>query len=308
MKRAQLERFTAKNVAEAELANRLKRGELALFLGAGVTSSYGVPTWASLVDACCTRIKGVAPLGASSPPSTQQILDKTDEIRRACKGIPGFMTVVSKALYGTHHSAKTDFDGTPLMRALGVAMMGGRRGSIQDVVTVNFDSLLESHLQLHGYITQSIASLPCLEKGADVRIYHPNGYLPQDASFGERSDPKEFIFDSLSFDKRLGDSNGPWNNMVRGLLLRKIGLVIGLSTSEDFVRTTVKSVQDQIEPTDRPVCFWLLSKTDKDGIAVSDLNLNCERLLERGSIPVILDSFDDYPKFIFDICKRAAQI
>jgi hypothetical protein len=136
-KMVELERLAHPNAATEHLGQRLFEGSLALLLGAGVSQPLGLPGFRALLDSCLAAL-GEGPfegedleLGATRLQTA--CIEKSQDIR----------IVVKKRLYsdpGGLPSAK--LMGNKRLGALGAMLMGSRRGSVNTVLTFNFDSVL----------------------------------------------------------------------------------------------------------------------------------------------------------------------
>ena len=60
------------------------------------------------------------------------------------------------------------------------------------MITFNYDDLLEIYLEFHGLVVEPIWRDEHWASNADIRIYHPHGFLPLDPRHG-RSDDIEHL-------------------------------------------------------------------------------------------------------------------
>jgi hypothetical protein len=207
------------------LASNLSDGTLVLVLGAGTSAGVGLPNWHTLVNRLRFRadLKAV-PMNASA----DDLQSAADEVlREFCKGDErDFAQLVKASLYDgvtlSSQVLKND-----LLIALGALMIGSRRGSVKRVLTLNFDSMLEWYLTLHGFVPRVIVKPPVIEGAEDVRIYHPHGFLPHPSLSFTSSD---FVMLGLrSINLRLGTSGDQWFELMRHVLRTGICLFVGLS-------------------------------------------------------------------------------
>jgi hypothetical protein len=72
-----------KDDARAELIEDVRRGQITLVVGAGVSRPRGIPTWAGLVDLLCRRVFGAAPSrrrsGGAHPFESQSVMELIDQ-------------------------------------------------------------------------------------------------------------------------------------------------------------------------------------------------------------------------------------
>lgn len=271
------------------LAKHLRRGSLMLFLGAGVSRPLGLPSWADLVGGCVTDAGGgVAALPTNA--SAKDLRLAMDQIE-STYSFDDYLALVKKNLY---HGVKftEDIVTQKLLIAIGALTMGSRRGSVRNVVTLNFDDVLERYLALHGFTTQIVTSLPPLLYDTDLTIYHANGFVPS----GSEPEPSSFlVFSEQSFEKRMSPEGNAWRGRVAELLASRVGLFIGLSGDDPVIGPTLQEVKSLVGT--RPTGFWMLGPSPE---------LKDDYFLARNVVPLKFPAFDDYPAFIFSICQAAA--
>jgi len=280
-------------LAVQAIARELREGTIALFLGAGVSVSMGLPDCAALVQLCREDAK----LPALPSPLTSELMRRgMEEVEKTLSDGTRYRELVANCLYrnvrGEDHMLSQ-----PLLIALGALTMKSRRGSVREVVTFNFDDVLERYLHLHGVVHHSIWRLRALRPEADVNVYHPNGYLPFCEESGDPSD--RLFFSQYSYDERTGDPLDPWKPFTDNLFVTKVMLFVGLSCHDPVLGAWLVSVQKETEPQ-RPTGFWLLGPDDDDPRSE-------EFLMPRNVAPIRLKSYNDYPRFLLRVCQEAAR-
>lgn len=290
--------LTMPKTAVTYLADALKRGVLVLILGAGVSIGEGLPDWVELVHRLRTRA-GLPFDQTVSGISADELQLAVDEVfRDYCKkDKKHFARLVRESLYDGV-TLTSELLRSELLIALGLLMMGSRRGSVRRVVSFNFDSILEWYISLCGFVPRVVVNPPALEGAEDVRIYHPNGFLPHP---DQNIDGSEFvILTSDSINLRLGTSGDEWFELVRHLLRTSVCLFVGMSVRsfrDRGLAPLLLKVGDELRDS-RPTGFWLLPGS-------MDAKINRE-FLSSHVIPLTLDGYGDVPKFLLSICKEAA--
>ncbi len=185
------------------------------------------------------------------------------------------------------------------MGALGAMLMGSRRGHVDTVLTLNFDSVLEEYLLLHGYVANIVTELPALTGGEDVTVFHLHGYLPSETGPGRRS--KDITLTKQSVLKMVGELNHPWRIILRQMVRSKVLLLLGISSE-----TTIGSALGSILTSeandisgDRASAFWLGTETPSDESRAV--------LLDANVVPVTLGSFEEIDDFLLAVCRDAAS-
>lgn len=292
--------------AVAYLADQLKAGTLTLFIGAGGSTSAGLPNWPLLIR----RIFDL--LGM--PSSTVSDSDSADRLQRLAddalqhSGLDkrAFARLVSRALY-QGVSLSPSLLTSDLLIALGAMLSGSRRGSVTRVMTLNFDSTLEWYLSLHGLVLRVVPRPWTLEGSEDVRIYHPHGFLPHPDMNMLSSD--FVILGASDANLRLGTPGDPWFELMRHTLQTSICLFIGMSfrSLEDRVIAPLLTNVKEHVSVDRPTGFWL-SEDSPYGSATSysDLDERRKAFLRSNVVPIFWHDPAEVPEFLLDICRAAA--
>ena len=284
-------------MAASQIGVQLEQGSLTMLLGAGVSKGMGLPLWWELVKYCCDHL-GLDSSNIDSTTSNEELRLKMDSVEKKAGKRNAYHDLVREKLYA---SAKDDgyLLDQKLLIVLGAMMMNSRRGSVKEILTFNFDDVLERYLSLHGFVHQITTSLPCLQRDVDVTIHHPHGFLASSAKF-KASDSDFLVFSQYSYDTR--QAGGPnqddlWKNLTRDLLLRKTGLFVGLSRHDPewgSLLVQVKNLTNQSRITG----FWLLGPSD-DTSSESYLR-------DRNVVPIRLKSYEDYVPFLLSVCQSAA--
>lgn len=277
--------------ASTQLSLHLKARELCLVVGAGVSVGQGVPLWGEFVRRCCERA------AVSPPPDGAPVLEHLERMERVKEASPDpgtYRSWIRDALYRDVASS-VDAIGDPLLAAIGALLMGSTRGSVADVVTYNLDDVLERYLALHGFTVRPVSALPYLKPAGDAYIYHVHGFVPQEDVWGQ----SPFLVISLSdYERRLGDSEALWNQLVRSVLHAKVALFVGLSGDDPAMGPLVTRVRDEIGEC-RQTGYWLLNDTEENRDKAADLR-------RRGVVPLFLPGHQCYAPFILGVCQRAA--
>lgn len=277
-------------------ATELRLGTLSIALGAGVSRGMGLPTWLELVNECCGATgHPLIPLGDSR--NNRALLSAMTHVEKKSSDTRAFREMIRNALYKNSRSDRA-LIGHVLLSAIGTLTMRSRRGFVSEVVTLNFDDLLEKYLWLHGFQVQSIHNLPQLRLHADLTVYHIHGFLPSDSKFGRDSD--NLVFSGWSFDQFVGKEKEPFKELLRDILCRKVMLFVGMSPDQPSLKTVVAGLFDQLSKEQgRIVGFWLLGPDD-------DPEWDLE-LVASNIVPVRLQSYEEYPDFLLRVCQAAAM-
>ncbi len=302
-------RYKDRDIAENYLAKCLKEGSLALALGAGISNGIGLPGWADLVNACCQEAIGNNPRYNNSTQNEElrKAIDRVrNSIAKANKGKTQnevettFRRLVRRNLYQNGQvKFQRDVHSRPLLIALAALMSGSVRGRVKDVITLNFDNVLEWYLQTYGLEVHSVCDFPTLVRATDVTLYHLHGYLPKSKKAPSIKSP--LIFSKKSYDKYLAKEN-PQQLIWKELLTTRVMLFVGLSGDDVTFGPIFQDVKDRLQGANvhrGPRVIWLFGRKPSDD--------TLDELDDWGCTPVILKDFDEYPSFIFNVCRKALK-
>jgi hypothetical protein len=273
------------------LAAQLTLGRIALFLGAGVSAALGLPTWGTLVQrlyASAGRDLPDVPLDLA----VQLFLD------RVCDNDRGrFRNAVRDALY---EGFQLRPERAPaLLTALAALTMGSQRGRASQVVSYNFDDLLEAYLEWHGFLVVPIAGDRAWADTADVRVYHPHGLLPYDPARREAS--ADIVLDRTSFDAMATEAGARWRQTLGGIARSHSCIFVGLSGGDRGLTSMLAQA-------------WRDHAALSEGLpymgvrfAMTDDGLNGV-WANGGVFTVSVDSHDAVAPYLMEICQEAAKL
>lgn len=282
----------------SDLAKGLKDGSLCLMTGAGISKELKLPLWHELVISCCNKSPGpVDATGIDKHTSGDNLLLRMETVRAAFGDDTQYLQAVHDSLYQSWTRPSIS-DAPTLMRAIGVLTMGSIRGRVRTVMNFNFDSLLEWYLTYHGYVVQVIEDVPRGLVDSDVQIFHPHGYLPLDAQYGNRS--SMIVFDKGEQETRLTDREEAWSDVYRYILGTQIFIALGLGGNDPMVSLMIAAADRQRRDGDtRPVGFWF----SKRGSLNPDLKNNLRR---KNVVVVEVAEYGDIADRLFEIGQKAA--
>lgn len=280
------------------MAELLRRGSLCLFLGSGISmSSDEFPSWVQLVKACASP-RGINIAHIVADAEVSSLLNTMEQVRDSFPSFDDYKEFVRSKLNESfsldyHHARNM------LLIAIGSLCMPSSRGSINDIITYNFDDLTEWYLNIHGFTVQVVSELPYIHKMADIRIFHPHGFLPKSEKY---CISKHFVFDSFEYDLRIGNENSLWFNECKHFLMQKTGVMIGLSCEDPVLTTLVARTSESLSKFNmtRPIAFLL----NKSSVLQKKKS---EWYYKRGIVPLGFNDFSDIWEFILLVCQRAAD-
>lgn len=280
------------------LSEHLYDGKLALALGAGVSKFLGFPLWWELVHEIGVEHNGASSINKDT--TMIELTDAVDEIERGVNDPDKFNDLVKKILYkNVDYLNDRNVIQNELLISLGALMMGSRRGYVNNVITYNFDDVLEWYLKLHGFNVRVIYDPRTMTTNQSVIIYHPNGFLPlQDNKWSSR----KLIFSETSFiyrERKVTVDDRLWENILDRLFIEKIFIFIGLSGRDPTINPRLLDIYENQLNKKRPVGYWFYIR--EDGMERKEINKN----LKYGIVPIVVKNQDDIPRYLLNICQDA---
>lgn len=300
-----LEDLADPEIASRYLAKLLLRGELTLLLGAGVSMANSLPSWKELVRYCEGAV-GIEVPGEADVDDVRSSTELQDAMEAVYVKLGGegdaFRELVRKGLYDGGHVANGAYSDavltSMLLIAIGALVMPSRRGSVREVITLNFDDLLEWYLHLHGYRTQSVSKFPVyLRSDVDLTVFHPHGFLPLVKGY-ESSD--WIVLRYSEFVARLAGTGGEaWARHMTGILSTKRLLALGTSMGDIDIDVQLAKARAEHSDESLPAGFVV-------GAGIGEWK--SRQLIGAGLVPVSLEDHDAIPTFVLEVCRRAAAL
>lgn len=280
------------------LSEHLFEGKLALALGAGVSKFLGFPRWWELVDGICVEHNGESSINELT--TIDELNLTVDEIERDINDSIKFNKLVKKTLYKyVDYLDNATVIKNELLISLGALMMGSRRGSVNNVITYNYDDVIEWYLGLHGFDVRVIYDPRTMTTNSDVTIYHPNGFLPlQD----NKRCTENIIFSETSFiyrEREITVDDKLWANILDRLFIEKIFIFIGLSGKDPTINPRLLQIFENQLDKKRPVGYWFYLR--EHGMEQKEIKKN----LKYGIVPIVVKNEDDIPRYLLNVCKDA---
>jgi hypothetical protein len=276
------------------LAQQLDRGRLALVLGAGISTAFNLPSWPDLLKRLYAHQK-------AKPPKNADLKQQADYFRVTYyqNDKAGFIKAVREALYEGVSANFQDLRRNATLGAIGSLVMASQRGSASEIVTFNWDNLLELYLEYHGFVTRTAKDERHWAGRADVSVLHPHGYLPFDPK-DKGSD--NIIFDQTSYAEVIGKEDKPWRQKLLTIFRSHTCLFIGLSGTDDNLISLLQTCRPQHASRNENTRFW--------GITFTTSKNNAQATLweERGVYSKSISSYKtELPQILFEICQEAAR-
>ncbi|MEN4758946.1 SIR2 family protein [Chryseobacterium sp. C39-AII1] len=235
------------------LIDTYKNRQFSLFLGAGVSSSAGMPNWGKLLNSLFVSYltKEFNSTDNISDNDINEIVDRLNEIdeqsalmsaRYLRKGLSKqsttdetFIKTITKGLYELRD--KTKEENSELFSNITNICMPRQNGArVKSVVTYNFDDLLEKNLNLKSIKYHSIYTDNENPNPDELPIYHVHGFLPQNRNTYQALDKTTLVFSEEGYHHIYSDPYH-WSNLIQLYNLKENNcLMIGLSMTDPNLR------------------------------------------------------------------------
>ena len=209
-----------------------KRGRVSLFLGAGVSIDAGLPNWSNLLKGVF-KSEDLKPYAYVSEINTDAILDTYGNSniiagRYAFNGFKEgdkFAERIKTVLYQTKKSS------SELVNAISDVIVADSEKRINNVITYNFDDLIETRLSELGYKDYNSVYGKNRDTSKYLQIYHVHGMIPEKRSIISTPILSEKDYHNLY------KNNHNWANVVQLYSLNTTTcFFIGLSLTDPNLR------------------------------------------------------------------------
>jgi SIR2-like domain len=223
--------------------------KIVLFLGAGVSMSYGIPMWDALLEKLYREQFNI-PDGEGDAHwvdiKNNFLKGKIGDVLQQCRMIDNeatkkgesFEGKVKDAIYGDKFNLRPDGNTTLSLLLLHFFPKPHRLRFIDSIVTFNFDSILESKLPEIGVGVVPVSKIEDFEKiKTNLPIYHVHGYLPQ------KDIGSPIIFSEIAYHTTYSEPYS-WSNLVQiSKLTNYTCLFVGVSLNDPNMRRLIDSCQ-----------------------------------------------------------------
>ncbi|MGJ7547625.1 SIR2 family protein [Pseudomonas alloputida] len=314
------------------ISEQYRNGSFSLALGAGVSSSAGLPDWNTLLSSLFVSMLSEENIGEGESNNDQvaQIVGRLMEVdgpsalmlaRYIRKGLAAgsqteqqvFTEEITSQLYELRDSSyPIESD---LIKAIADMCTPTRTGArVKSIMTYNFDDLLERALKNKSLVHKSVFEEFETASAEELPIYHVHGFLPQDRSEYANLDRCTLVFSEEGYHQIYRDAYH-WSNLIQLSILKETScLMIGLSLTDPNLRRLLEIAAKSIEkPKHYAFMRRLNSAKFKKGNANIPLkipNTIIERFLDRhhstneelmrelGVTVIWYEGYDDIPKIL----------
>jgi hypothetical protein len=226
-----------------ELKESYDKNGLVLFLGAGVSSSAGMPDWEALISKLITDVigKGLSNGLDASDDEIQIIANELQKINSFSPLVEArylrdsfedeFEKKISENLY-----REINKDGISTSKVLDYIVklfMPKRTGpGIKAIINYNFDDLIETNLQKISVKCCPVCTNSYLVSPEQLAIYHVHGFLPRNEKDYKGIPKGLVVFSEEGYHNLIQDAYY-WSNIVQlNCFFENTCLMIGLSVTD----------------------------------------------------------------------------
>ncbi|WP_137279096.1 SIR2 family protein [Pseudomonas rhizoryzae] len=323
-----------------KISTLYKRGHFSLIIGAGVSSSAGMPNWNTLINSLFVRYMTHEFDGdtATSDDDIKALVERLNRVsepsalmaaRYLRRGLSengrdakGFTSAVTESLYKLRN--KNLLIDSPLIQSLAKMCSPRRTGAkIRSIITYNFDDLIERQLLKSSIQFRSIYTEGSSYDPDDLPIYHAHGFLPEDQASYQDLDGSTLVFSEEGYHYLYSEPYH-WSNLVQLNTFRENNcLMIGLSMTDPNLRRLLDISSKNLENSKHfafmkrlssdDFCF---SEKDEDRVQVvqnlrsaekflyQHHTLNEELMKELGVTIIWYESHQEIPSLIQKIAQN----
>ncbi|GBL56065.1 hypothetical protein PCLA_04r0684 [Pseudomonas citronellolis] len=322
------------------IRDRYNSGLFSLFVGAGVSSSAGLPDWNTLLNSLFVSLL-TSELNTQRTNSNEEIaaivkrlreVDGTSALMSARyirKGMSNgtaeqsdFINSITERLY-TLRDKRKPID-SQLIKSIITLCTPGRTGAkVKSVITYNFDDLVERELEKRNLSYKSIFEETEVAIPEELPIYHVHGYLPEDRSQYQNLEKSTLVFSEEGYHKIYKDPYH-WSNLTQlNTLKESTCMMIGLSMSDPNLR---RLLEISAQSYDKPKHYAFMRRINIDKFSNIDENktvnasastikkfldrhhtLNEELFKELGVNIIWYEQHEEIPKIIAALTKQPSN-
>ncbi|SDB53773.1 SIR2-like domain-containing protein [Pseudomonas sp. NFACC23-1] len=285
------------------VAEKYRAGRFSLILGAGVSSSAGLPDWNTLLNSLFVSMLSQENFGGpqGDPVKVSAIVARLMEVdgpstlmlaRYIRKGLAvgspveqqGFVDAITHQLYSLRDkrfSVESD-----LISSIAKLCTPTRTGAnVKSILTYNFDDFIERALLSRSLIHKSVFEEFETPTAEELPIYHVHGFLPEDRQRYSNLDRCTLVFSEEGYHQIYRDAYH-WSNLVQLNSFKESScLMIGLSLTDPNLRRLLEIASKSIEePKHFAFMRRLTPKKFMEGTSGKPLKISntmVERFLER---------------------------
>lgn len=286
----QIDHWANENYRCSFLKEQLKRGSLSLILGAGVSIAFELPNWNKLIANMEYLMK------LKCPAELDDNMKKAGWLKMKCKDNTEYIKFVRSALYkDTKAFDMKSMKENKTLNAITALSANSIRGYVRNILTFNFDDILETYLRSQGRIVTTYTEGNKYNENSDVNIYHIHGYLPNPNSDEKCS--SNIIFDKESYDDIKDYKSWDWYPKVANLLRTNTCIFIGLSGNDENMERFLKDTKMKHANIKNKDLFW----------GVAFLKDPTAEILEKwenwGIYPIQIPNFDCIQEQLYHIVQ-----
>lgn len=305
---------TQRNEVINAIRDQYKSGRFSMFLGAGVSSSAGLPDWDTLLNSLFVSMLTEDAAGTRSADSeqTSSIVKRLRQIdgpsalmlaRYIRKGITTdspteqgkFIDAVTTQLYGLRN--KKYSISSNLIKSIANLCAPSRTGAkMRAVLTYNFDDLLEREVKGRGLSYRSIFEELDLPSPEELPIYHVHGFLPEDRSEYENINKATLVFSEEGYHQIYGEAYH-WSNLIQLNSLKETScLMVGLSLTDPNLRRLLEISAKSI---DKPKHFAFMKR-----LTYESFSTDGEKSIVRAPATTVRRFLDRHHKLNEEVLKE----
>ena len=290
----------------------LRQGKLSLITGAGVSKPIGLPDWKTLVVNLCKSSGKSKLIDLVADEDHLDLKRISEEFKSSFLEEEEYLEMVQSVLY-KGIALNLDSMHKPMMTALSSLFIGNHKGKIKQVITYNFDNLLNWYLNVLGFSVNTEFSTQAMDTNEDCSIFHIHGFLPHPNS-DNKVKSKSIVFTEDEFSANIRNRQGLRMQKVKNILTRTCFLSVGVSYSTlwEELKPEINELREKwyltndIEEFQRDLPFGIcIQLTERDGEIRNIDSYREDKLLNDLGIITLKCKDFEVPETIFKITRNS---
>lgn len=265
----------------SDVAERYRLGRFSLLLGAGVSSSAGLPDWDTLLNSLFVSMLTNDELneGRSDEEAVSSIVKRLRQLeaqstlslaRYIRRGLSTgskeeqaeFTQSVTKQLYSLRDK-RFNLRSSLIREIAGLCVPTRTGANVRAILTYNFDDLMERELHERNLSYKSIFEEIDLANSDELPIYHVHGFLPEDRSLHPGLERATLVFSEEGYHRIYSEAYH-WSNLIQLSNFKETScLMIGLSLTDPNLR---RLLEISAKSSEKPKHFAFLKRMSVENL------------------------------------------
>lgn len=204
-----------------------------------------------------------------------------------------------------------------LLIAMSSLIIGKKKGRINKVLSLNYDSILEWYLSINGlYVSTNFRNEGSIIESNDVEIIYPLGYLPHKVLMESlnKTPSEKIVFSWEEMEQFKQDHSSNLKELLYSFLRSKVFLAIGISprTLRDYIGSFIVHLNNDYNQSlygRHPQLYGIALASQKSIDSFNkEFNDDIINTLHNKGIILVEIEHKEIPEFLFKIARKTVGI